>query len=177
MNEFVDEARSRVAHLLRMANTTDDEVRARLIAYADATPEPPIMDRAGIVTTGCARCRGTAWRRQDRDGPVWVCGSCGYVEGVTVECPHCAVDMEPPLPGAPDLWCCPECPRTAATGEGPREIEERERERQRRRNGGLLGRTVVGTGVIRSGGPDGGPPSQRRCDVSFSSRSDVFPSA
>ncbi|WP_372407253.1 hypothetical protein [Streptomyces luteireticuli] len=148
MNEFADEARSRVAHLLRMANTTDEQVRARLIEYADATPEPPIMDRAGIVTTGCPRCRGTAWRRQDTEGPVWVCGSCGHVEGVTVECPHCAVAMEPPPPGAPDLWSCPGCPRTAATGESAQDIEERERRRLRAGAGCLLGRTVVGTAVM-----------------------------
>lgn len=131
-----------------MANTTDEQVRARLIEYADATPEPPIMDRAGIVTTGCPRCRGTAWRRQDTEGPVWVCGSCGHVEGVTVECPRCAVAMEPPPPGAPDLWSCPCCPRTAATGESPQDIEERERRRLRAGAGGLLGRTVVGTAVM-----------------------------
>lgn len=131
MNEFADEARSRVAHLLRMANTTDDQVRARLIEYADTTPEPPIMDRAGIVTTGCPRCRRTAWRQEDTEGPVWVCASCGHVEGVTVECPRCETAMEPPAPGAPDRWQCPSCPRVAATGESPQDIENREQRRLR----------------------------------------------
>ncbi|WP_424887710.1 hypothetical protein [Streptomyces sp. XH2] len=129
MNDFVDEARSRVAHLLRMANTTDDRVRARIIEYADTTPEPPVMSRAGIVTTGCAQCLRTAWRQQDAEGPVWVCASCGHVEGVTVNCPHCEVAMTPPPPGAPDRWQCPQCPRVAATGESAQDIEERERQR------------------------------------------------
>ncbi|MEV4438451.1 hypothetical protein AB0K09_05430 [Streptomyces sp. NPDC049577] len=80
MNDFVDEARSRVAHLLRMANTTDDTLRARIIEYADTTPEPPVMSRAaGIATTGCPRCRRTMWRQRDVEGPVWVCASCGHV--------------------------------------------------------------------------------------------------
>ncbi|MEU2854096.1 hypothetical protein ACFZB6_00440 [Streptomyces syringium] len=129
MNDFVDEARSRVAHLLRMANTTDDRVRARIIEYADSTPEPPVMSRAGIVTTGCPQCHRTAWRQQDAEGPVWVCASCGHVEGVIVECPHCRIAMRPPPFGAPDRWQCPDCPRVAATGESAQDIEDRERQR------------------------------------------------
>ncbi|MFF4405770.1 hypothetical protein ACFY2W_32910 [Streptomyces sp. NPDC001262] len=131
MNDFVDEARSRVAHLLRMANTTDDRVRARIIEYADSTPEPPVMSRAGIATTGCPQCRRTAWRQQDAEGPVWVCASCGHVEGITVRCPQCDVAMDPPAVGTPDRWQCPSCPRVAATGESPTEIEQRERQRLR----------------------------------------------
>ncbi|MFI1253837.1 hypothetical protein ACH4U6_08550 [Streptomyces netropsis] len=129
MNDFVDEARSRVAHLLRMANTTDDRVRARIIEYADTTPEPPVMSRAGIVTTGCPQCHRTAWRQQDAEGPVWVCASCGHVEGVIVECPHCRIAMRPPPLGAPDRWQCPDCPRVAATGESAQDIEDREGQR------------------------------------------------
>ncbi|MCD9141982.1 hypothetical protein [Streptomyces albireticuli] len=129
MNDFVDEARSRVAHLLRMANTTDDRIRARIIEYADTTPEPPVMSRAGIVTTGCPRCHRTAWRQHDAEGPVWVCASCGHVEGVIVKCPHCEIPMIAPPLGAPDRWHCPRCPRVAATGESALNIEARERQR------------------------------------------------
>ncbi|ARZ70385.1 hypothetical protein SMD11_4792 [Streptomyces albireticuli] len=112
-----------------MANTTDDRIRARIIEYADTTPEPPVMSRAGIVTTGCPRCHRTAWRQHDAEGPVWVCASCGHVEGVIVKCPHCEIPMTAPPLGAPDRWRCPRCPRVAATGESALNIEERERQR------------------------------------------------
>lgn len=65
-----------------MAHTTDERIRARLIAYADSTPEPPIMGPAGINTTGCPRCRQTMWQQRDREGPIWVCAGCGHVEPV-----------------------------------------------------------------------------------------------
>ncbi|MEU5052517.1 hypothetical protein [Streptomyces sp. NPDC021096] len=113
-----------------MANTNDDRLRAQLIEYADTTPEPPVISpRAGIVTSGCSRCQRTAWRQHDCEGPLWVCGTCGHVEPVTVECPHCAVPMTPPALGTPDLWECPTCPRVAATGDRPQDIEDRERKR------------------------------------------------
>jgi DNA-directed RNA polymerase subunit M/transcription elongation factor TFIIS len=131
MTEFVEEVRSRVVRLLRMANTTDDRLRKQIVAYADATPEPPIMGSLGIGTTGCPLCRRTMWQQRDSEGPVWVCAFCGHVEGVTVCCPHCEVAMRPPARGWTDRWSCPECPRVAATGESAQEIESRERGRQR----------------------------------------------
>ncbi|TVL88978.1 hypothetical protein LRS74_18595 [Streptomyces sp. LX-29] len=80
MTEFVDEARSRTARLLRMAATEDGRTRARIIEYADTTPEPPLMGRDGIRTTGCPRCRRTMWWQRDAGGPLWVCASCGHVQ-------------------------------------------------------------------------------------------------
>ncbi len=82
MTEFVEEVRSRVVRLLQMANTTDDRLRKQIIAYADATPEPPLMGADGIGTTGCPRCRRTMWQQRDAEGPVWVCAFCGHVEAV-----------------------------------------------------------------------------------------------
>ncbi|AEW93210.1 MULTISPECIES: hypothetical protein [Streptomycetaceae] len=79
MTDFADEARSRAAHLLRMANTTDERIRTQIIDYVDSTPEPPPMGPYGIETTGCPRCRRTMWRQQDPRGPLWVCASCGCV--------------------------------------------------------------------------------------------------
>lgn len=78
MSSFVDEARSRVAHLLRMASTEDPELRARIIAYAAATPDPPLMGRHGLATRGCPRCRCTMWLQWD-GSPLWVCSRCGHV--------------------------------------------------------------------------------------------------
>lgn len=112
-----------------MANTTDDRLRKQIVAYADATPEPPIMGSLGIGTTGCPLCRRTMWQQRDSEGPVWVCAFCGHVEGVTVSCPYCDVAMRPPAQGWADRWSCPECPRVAATGESAAEIESRERGR------------------------------------------------
>ncbi|GGU67502.1 hypothetical protein GCM10010211_36020 [Streptomyces albospinus] len=126
MTEFVEEVRSRTVRLLRMANTTDDRLRKQIVAYADATPEPPIMGPLGIGTTGCPRCRRTMWQQRDSEGPVWVCAFCGHVEGVTMLCPHCNVAMKSPSPGWVDRWSCPECPRVAATGDSAEEIEARE---------------------------------------------------
>lgn len=131
MTEFVEEVRSRVVRLLRMANTTDDRLRKQIVAYADATPEPPIMGSLGIGTTGCPQCRRTMWQQRDNEGPVWVCAFCGHVEGVTVNCPQCNVAMKPPAAGWVDRWSCPRCPRVAATGESAAEIESRERGRLR----------------------------------------------
>ncbi len=119
-----------------MANTTDDRLRKQIVAYADATPEPPIMGSLGIGTTGCPLCRRTMWQQRDSEGPVWVCAFCGHVETVTVHCPHCEVAMRPPARGWTDRWSCPECPRVATAGESAQEIESRER--GRRRSLGLL---------------------------------------
>lgn len=99
-----------------MANTTDDRLRAQIIEYADTTPEPPVISpRAGIVTSGCSRCRRTAWRQHDCEGPLWVCGTCGHVEPITMRCPQCHVDMTPPRISAPDRWECPSCDEVAST--------------------------------------------------------------
>ncbi|MFE9247731.1 hypothetical protein [Streptomyces sp. NPDC007088] len=73
MTDFADEARSRTARLLRMAAPGDD--RDGIIEYATTTPDPPLMGRHGIRTTGCARCRRTMWLQRD----LWVCASCGWV--------------------------------------------------------------------------------------------------
>ncbi|MCS0638346.1 hypothetical protein NX801_22355 [Streptomyces sp. LP05-1] len=75
MTDYADEARSRAARLLRMAATTDERTRARLIDYAAATPDPPHMGPDGIQTTGCPRCAHTMWRQRG----LWVCASCGEV--------------------------------------------------------------------------------------------------
>lgn len=76
---FADEARSRTARLLRMANTADDRLRQWIIDYAETTPEP-VMGSHGIVTTGCPRCHRTMWQQRDTTGPVAVCASCGHVD-------------------------------------------------------------------------------------------------
>ncbi|MDT3398586.1 hypothetical protein RKE29_18355 [Streptomyces sp. B1866] len=130
MTEFAEEARSRAARLLRMAGSVGPLERARLIEYANATPEPPVMGSFGIGTTGCPDCRRTMWQQRDADGPVWVCAFCGRVEAVTVRCPHCDVPMEPPPAGWFDRWRCPACPRVAATGDGAEDVERRERDRR-----------------------------------------------
>lgn len=74
--EFADEARSRVARLLRMAASADDRTRARIVAYAASTPDPPPYGPDGIETRGCGCCRRTAWRQRD----LWVCATCGHME-------------------------------------------------------------------------------------------------
>lgn len=74
--EFADEARSRVARLLRMAATHDDRLRARIVEYAASTPDPPPYGPHGIHTKGCTRCHQTMWKQRD----VWVCSRCGHVE-------------------------------------------------------------------------------------------------
>ncbi|MER5768981.1 hypothetical protein [Streptomyces sp. NPDC001985] len=76
MTSFADEARDRVAHLLRMARTDDDRARARIITYAEATPDPPLMGPQGIHTSGCPRCAGTMWLQRE----LHVCSSCGHME-------------------------------------------------------------------------------------------------
>ncbi|MEV6393669.1 hypothetical protein AB0M39_02625 [Streptomyces sp. NPDC051907] len=76
MTEFADEARTRTAHLLRMARTDDERVRARIVRYAASTPDPPLMGPHGIHTTGCPLCRHTMWLQRD----LWVCSSCGHME-------------------------------------------------------------------------------------------------
>ncbi|GGZ22315.1 hypothetical protein GCM10010387_14340 [Streptomyces inusitatus] len=76
MTDFADEARSRAAHLLRMARTDDAVQRARIIAYAASTPDPPLMGPQGIHTTGCPVCAGTMWLQRE----IRVCASCGHIE-------------------------------------------------------------------------------------------------
>ncbi|MFI1012754.1 hypothetical protein [Streptomyces sp. NPDC020965] len=76
MTDFADEARSRTAHLLRMAGTDDARVRARIIDYAARTPDPPLMGPQGIHTSGCPRCHGTMWLQRD----LWVCSACGHMK-------------------------------------------------------------------------------------------------
>ncbi|MEU1626392.1 hypothetical protein ABZ746_13910 [Streptomyces sp. NPDC020096] len=126
MTDFADEARSRAAHLLRMANTVDARMRAQIIEYADSTPDPPVMGPAGIATAGCPRCLRTMWRQ--RDG--WVCASCGHVEEeLPVKCPNCRTVMKSPPASAPDRWWCSRCGRVATVGDSTTEIENRERGR------------------------------------------------
>lgn len=76
MTDFVAEARSRTAHLLRMAGTDDTRLRAVIIEYAATTPDPPLMGPQGIRTAGCPRCRRTMWLQRD----LWICSSCGHME-------------------------------------------------------------------------------------------------
>ncbi|MBT2508787.1 hypothetical protein J7I98_23450 [Streptomyces sp. ISL-98] len=78
MTDFADEARTRTARLLRMAATDDDQERERIVEYAAATPDPPLMTPLGIQTTGCPRCRRTMWMQRD----LWVCSACGHMEDV-----------------------------------------------------------------------------------------------
>jgi len=118
---FADEARSRRAHLLRMANTRDERLRDHLAAYADDTPEPPAIGHHGIETTGCPQCRATMWRQRND----FVCAGCGHVKGAVMECPNCHVEMKPPPRGWVDRHQCPKCLRTAASTDTPEEIEAR----------------------------------------------------
>lgn len=110
-----------------MARTDDDRVRARIVDYVETTPDPPILGQQGITTAGCPCCRKTMWQQRDAGSPIWVCGACGLVEDVTMNCPECSVPMKPPPAGWTDRWQCPQCPRVAATGESAAEIEARER--------------------------------------------------
>ncbi|NXY99112.1 hypothetical protein HYE82_32985 [Streptomyces sp. BR123] len=77
--DFADEARSRLARLLSMADTTDPRLRARIEEYAATTPDPPPHGPHGIQTSGCPLCRRTMWRQRD----LRVCAGCGHVEDVT----------------------------------------------------------------------------------------------
>ncbi|MFE4867685.1 hypothetical protein [Streptomyces sp. NPDC056682] len=122
---FADEARSRRAHLLRMAQTRDERFRDYLSAYADDTPDPPAIGHHGIETTGCPQCTGTMWRQRND----FVCAGCGHVKGAVMECPHCHVEMKPPPPGWVDRHHCPQCPRVAASTDTADDIEARERQR------------------------------------------------
>lgn len=79
MLEFADEARPRLAQLLRMASD-DPKERERIRRYAAATPEPPALARFGIATRGCRACHGTMWQQGDRHGTYWVCSACGTLE-------------------------------------------------------------------------------------------------
>ncbi|MFI1942073.1 hypothetical protein ACH44C_33685 [Streptomyces purpureus] len=79
MTDFVDEARTRAARLIRMAATEDTRLRDQLRQYAASTPDPPLMGSDGIQTTGCPQCRNTMWRQRD----LWVCAACGHVKDTT----------------------------------------------------------------------------------------------
>ncbi|MYT32591.1 MULTISPECIES: hypothetical protein [unclassified Streptomyces] len=80
MGTFADEARSRLANLLRMAGNSERD-RALIIAYVESTPEPPPLGPRGIHTSGCPLCRNTMWGQRDRDGhPIAVCARCGFVK-------------------------------------------------------------------------------------------------
>lgn len=128
MPDFADEARSRAARLLRMADTDDPREREALVAYAAETPDPPLMDADGIATRGCSGCQRTMWQQRD----VWVCSGCGRVEDDTMRCPACQVPMAPPpeaAEGWPERWSCPSCPRVAAPGDSATQIEWREQGR------------------------------------------------
>ncbi|GAA2108329.1 hypothetical protein [Streptomyces synnematoformans] len=125
MTDFADEARSRAARLLRMANTDDPREREALVAYAASTPDPPLMDAAGLATRGCTQCRRTMWQQRD----VWVCSGCGGVEDDIMRCPACQVPMAPPAEGWFGRWSCPSCPRVAVRGDSATQIEWREQDR------------------------------------------------
>lgn len=129
MPDFADEARSRAARLLRMADTDDPREREALVAYAADTPDPPLMDADGIATRGCPACQRTMWQQRDEAGPLWVCSGCGRVEDDTVMCPACQVPMAPPAEGWFGRWSCPACPRVAVRGEPATQIEWREQGR------------------------------------------------
>ncbi|MEU9606135.1 hypothetical protein [Streptomyces sp. NPDC048057] len=76
MTDFADEARSRVARLLRMADTMDARLRARIVDYVASTPDPPLMGPQGIRTRGCPKCRATMWLQPG----LWICAVCGRME-------------------------------------------------------------------------------------------------
>ncbi|MET9293764.1 hypothetical protein [Streptomyces sp. NPDC003077] len=79
-SEFADEARTRLAHLLRMSGPHRALERDRIAAYVRATPDPPLLGPHGIRTSGCPRCRHTMWEQRDIDGePISVCSRCGHV--------------------------------------------------------------------------------------------------
>lgn len=80
MGTFAEEARTRLATMLRMAGDSAPD-RHRVITYVGATPDPPPLGPDGIRTTGCPKCRSTMWGQRDRDGqPIAVCARCGHVE-------------------------------------------------------------------------------------------------
>ncbi|MFD7663525.1 hypothetical protein [Streptomyces sp. NPDC059788] len=84
MTEFADEARTRLAHLLRMAGSAVDEERARITDHVSNTPDPPLLGPYGIRTASCPRCRWTMWEHRDVDGSaISVCSRCGHVQGVS----------------------------------------------------------------------------------------------
>ncbi|MFJ3173136.1 hypothetical protein ACIPJK_20510 [Streptomyces roseus] len=123
--EFADEARSRVARLLRMAADADDRTRHRIIAYAASTPDPPPYGPDGIHTTGCPRCLQTMWMQRD----VWVCSSCGHVRDDRVTCHRCGTPMYQ-LDGYPNRWWC-RCGAMRHDGESLADIKVREAESAR----------------------------------------------
>lgn len=136
MTDFADEARTRKARMLRMAAAVADgaeeerALRARVLAYADHTPEPPAMASYGVSTKGCQQCHRTMWHQKDSEGHHWVCASCGRVEPLVMACPRCGVEMDPPPPGRFDRWSCRPCKIVAASGESEQEIVQRDDEVQ-----------------------------------------------
>ncbi|MCY0919589.1 MULTISPECIES: hypothetical protein [unclassified Streptomyces] len=124
--EFADEARSRVARLLRMAADADDRTRARIVAYAATTPDPPPYGPDGIRTAGCPRCLRTMWRQRD----VWVCSSCGRVEDDTMDCHRCGNAMyESAASGVRQWWC--RCGARRLPDESTGDVRAREAETAR----------------------------------------------
>lgn len=80
MGTFAEEARTRLATLLRMAGDNESD-RNMVIAYVAATPDPPPLGSRGIQTSGCPRCQNTMWAQRDSDGSlILVCSRCGYVK-------------------------------------------------------------------------------------------------
>ncbi|MCY0944280.1 hypothetical protein [Streptomyces antarcticus] len=123
--DFADEARSRVAQLLRMAASADDRTRARIVAYAASTPDPPPYGPDGIRTTGCPRCHRTMWMQRT----VWVCSSCGHVEDDRVNCHRCDSPMYESDANPGKWWC--RCGAYRATGESTADVRAREDETAR----------------------------------------------
>lgn len=80
MGTFAEEARTRLATLLRMAGENDRD-RQLVIAHVASTPDPPPLGARGIQTTGCPQCWATMWSQRDSDGhPISVCSRCGHVK-------------------------------------------------------------------------------------------------
>ncbi|MFE1171506.1 hypothetical protein [Streptomyces sp. NPDC058773] len=97
MGTFAEEARTRLANLLRMAGDSARD-REQIIAYVAATPDPPPLGPRGIVTSGCPQCHATMWGQRDSDGrPISVCSRCGCVK----ESDHGGLPSLPRTDGAP----------------------------------------------------------------------------
>ncbi|MEV7470289.1 hypothetical protein AB0O20_27850 [Streptomyces kronopolitis] len=80
MGTFAEEARTRLATLLRMAGDSDRD-RRLIIAHVASTPDPPPLGPRGIHTSGCPNCLSTMWSQRDSDGQhISVCSRCGHVK-------------------------------------------------------------------------------------------------
>ncbi|GAA2604655.1 hypothetical protein [Streptomyces axinellae] len=134
MTDFADEARTRRAHMLRMAEAQAEEpdemrvLRARVLDYLDNTPEPPVMASYGVSTKGCPKCHRTMWHQKDHEGHHWVCASCGHFEELVMTCPRCGEEMKPPFLEQIDRWTCRTCKLVAASGESEQEMLQRDDE-------------------------------------------------